>query len=747
MKSLVIVESPSKAKTIKKYLGKGYEVKASKGHVVDLPKSKVSVDVENNFKPNYEVTKPKVLKELKKAYKASDKLVLAVDLDREGEAIAWHIAQELGAITPAGNAKKGKNVERIVFSEITEEAIQEAIKNPRSLNMDLVNAQQARRILDRLVGYNLSPVLWKKISFGLSAGRVQSVALRLIVEKEEERRAFDPEEYWDIVAYGDVDKKGKTQQVNIFTKEELDEAREERRERGVKKKDPEGIPFNLEKFKGKKIELKKKSQIDKILDAVKKKDLVIDEVSTSQRTRQPKAPFITSTLQQAAVNTLGFSSKKTMSVAQKLYEKGFITYMRTDSTNLSKQSIAAARKHISSKFGEKYLPGKPNVYSKKSKAAQEAHEAIRPVDVKLENDKGMTPEMNRLYKLIRGRMLSSQMVPARIEQNSVTAKIGDYSFKATGSRVLFDGFMRATGEKTNEVMLPELKEGDKVPVRELNAAQHFTQPPARYSEASIIKKLEELGIGRPSTYSSIISTIISRKYVEKEGRYLQPTITGETVNKLLTKYFKDVVDYDFTANMEDTLDEIAEGKVDWIKMLKDFYKPFEKLVTKNSKDIPREEFTVLGDAPKDIKCPICKSKMQIKLGRYGQFYSCSKWPDCKGMRSIDGRSEDDIAKTPETKEFKESYESAPKTEDGRDYIYKEGKFGGFWAHPDYPKVKDAQPLKYKRKKLVELYGEPPKTDDKKDYVLRNGRYGEFWAHPDYPKKKDIIRIPKKKKED
>lgn len=734
--NLVIVESPSKAKTIKKYLGKDYVVKASKGHVVDLPKSKISVDVENNFKPKYEVTKRKVLSELKKDYKNADKLVLAVDLDREGEAIGWHLAQKLGAITESGKIKEGHKVERIVFSEITKDAIQVAIKHPRAINMNLVNAQQARRVLDRLVGYKLSPLLWKKISFGLSAGRVQSVALRLIVEKEEERRAFDPEEYWNFFLYIDQKSLGK-QKVSVVLKED-----KKQQDQG-KKDEPNGTKFELFKKDKKKFKIESETISKEVLEVVKDKKLKIESIEFKDKKRNPSPPFITSTLQQTAINRLGYSSKKTMTVAQKLYERGYITYMRTDSVILSKQAIDSARGYIKSKFGSEYLPEKANFYKSKSKAAQEAHEAIRPVDFKVDEVKDMDIDMVKLYKLIKNRALASQMVPANMQQQTITGSIENYEFKATGSRIVFEGFLKAIGADKNDVILPKFVKGGEYNVAEIITSQHFTQPPARYSEASIIKKLEELGIGRPSTYSSIISTIISRKYVEKEGRYLFPTVTGEVVNKLLTKYFEDIVDYDFTSNMENTLDEIAEGKQDWIDVMGKFYEPFDKKVEENTEKIPRDEFTVIGNAPEDIKCPVCGSSMIEKLGRYGTFYSCSKWPDCKGMRGKDGRSEEDIAQTTESDEFKESYEPAPKTEDGRDYIYKEGRYGGFWAHPDYPKVKDAQPLKYKREKLIELYGEPPKTGDGKEFLLRKGRFGEFWAHPDYPNKKEIIKITKK----
>ncbi|MCA9386429.1 type I DNA topoisomerase [Candidatus Dojkabacteria bacterium] len=742
MKSLVVVESPSKAKTINKYLGKDYVVKASKGHVVDLPKSKMGVDVDNDFKVDYEVKNDKSLKELKQAYKGADKLILAVDLDREGEAIAWHVAQKLGALTEGGNPKKGHDVERIVFSEITEDAIKEAIEHPRKVDMNLVNAQQARRILDRLVGYTLSPVLWKKIMFGLSAGRVQSVALRLVVEKEEERNKFEAVEYWSLISYA-TDKKGN--KVVIEIKEKEDEDDEEQKKDKI---DPKLIPFEYI-YDSKKKGLKDKKETEKIIKEIEKEHLIVEDVVKKESKRNPKPPFTTSTLQQAAVNTLGFSSKRTMMVAQKLYEAGFITYMRTDSISLSKQAIDAARKEIKSKYGDKYLPEKPVMYSTKSKTAQEAHEAIRPVKMDLEDDKSFKEEQKKLYRLIRNRAIASQMNPARVETMTITAVAGKHKFKATGTRVLFDGYLRVKAEKQNETILPEVTKGDKFYHKEIRADQHFTQPPARYSEASLIKKLEELGIGRPSTYSSIISTILSRKYVEKEGRYLFPTDTGIVVNKLLVSHFKDIVDYDFTSEMEDNLDTIADGGLDWKKMLKDFYKPFAKNVKETEKTITRDDFKILGKAPKDIKCPECNSKMLIKLGKYGRFYTCSRWPDCEGILSMDGESQEEFEKKPTTKEFQETYMPAPKTEDERDYVLKKGRFGEFWAHPDYPKVKDARPLEYTKKKRTELFGPAPKTDKGDEYLLRSGKYGYFWAHPDYPKVKDIQKVKKqpKKEED
>ncbi|GAB4286126.1 MAG: type I DNA topoisomerase [Candidatus Dojkabacteria bacterium] len=739
MAKLVVVESPSKAKTISKYLGKDYVVMASKGHVVDLPKSKMGIDVEAGFKPSYEVTNRKALSALKKAYAEADGLVLAVDLDREGEAIGWHVAQKLGAIDGKGKIKKGHDVERIVFSEITKDAIQKAVQNPRDINMNLVNAQQARRFLDRLVGYNLSPVLWKKIAFGLSAGRVQSVALRLVVEREEERDAFRPEEYWSLDLFG-TGEEGKTISKIAMSDEITSDVRKE-----LEHKVKAFVLFSLTKINGKKAKFDQKKDVEKVIENLEESFIRVDSVNEKITKKYPKPPFITSTLQQAAINQLGFSSKKTMSVAQKLYEKGFITYMRTDSVSISNEALNEIRAFINKNYGSKYLPEKANIYKSKSKSSQEAHECIRPVNVNIKTDKTLTPDEQKLYDLILNRTLASQMVPAEIKQVSVIAKKDRYEFKATGSTIVFDGYLATGVEKLKEQILPEIKKDQKFFAGAVLGVQHFTQPPARYSEATLIKKLEDLEIGRPSTYSSIISTISNRRYVVKDGKYLVPTDTGKVVIKLLKKYFTNIVDYDFTSELEEDLDEIAEGKLEWKKMLNDFYRPFEKAVKENTEKIPREEFTVIGEAPEGVKCPECGGNMNKKLGKDGPFYSCTRWPDCKGMRGIDGDTKEEIESEAESEEFKSIYEPAPKTDEGKPYILKKGRYGKFWAHPDYPKVKDAKPLVLRPEKIVEVYGEIPKTKDGRDFVLRKGRFGEFWAHPDYPKVKEVRKIQSKEK--
>lgn len=734
--NLVIVESPSKAKTINKYLGKEYDVIASKGHVVDLPKSKLSIDVEHDFKPMYTVTNPKSLAEIKKRFKHADKLILAVDLDREGEAIGWHVAQELKLINDKGKKVGKKPVERIVFSEITQDAIQKAIQSPREIDMNLVNAQQARRLLDRIVGYKLSPLLWKKIAFGLSAGRVQSVAVRLIVEREEERNRFKSDEYWSVESY--LDKREIKNPKEVYKLSENEEEKEDY---------SKYMEFLLTKVDNKKLKLNNKQDCEDVNSDIKGKKWIITNIESSLQKRAPKSPFITSTLQQSAVNVLGFTAKRTMSAAQKLYEAGHITYMRTDSVNMAQDAVNKAREYIQKNFGDKYLPAKPISYAS-GKSAQEAHECIRPADFsKTSNALKLDGDQKRVYDLIWQRAIASQMENAQLEANAlviiVKGKKSDYEFRSSGKKILFDGFLKVYPEKLNEKILPDLKKDEELFPHVVQSSQHFTQPPARYSEATLIKKLEELGIGRPSTYASIISTIVQRKYVLNENKYLRPTDTGTVVNKLLEKYFEEIVDYGFTAEMEGRLDKVAEGDLDWVKMLRDFYFPFEKKVVKNDKTIKRDEFTQLGKSDKD--CPECgKKNMVIKLGRYGKFLSCTDFPNCKGMLSF----EDENATAEEmAKEDLSNFEPAPKTEDGRDYLIKKGSYGKFWAHPDYPKVKDAQPMVLKLSALKEIYGEIPKTDDGRPYLLKRGKFGEFWAHPDYPKVKDIVRIKKKKEKE
>lgn len=732
MSKLVIVESPSKAKTIKKYLGKGYEVKASKGHVVDLPKSSLGVDTEKNFQPDYVVTKEAALKELKAAFKGKKDLILAVDPDREGEAIGWHIAQKLGVIDKKGKTKPGFDLKRIVFTSITKDEILKAVNTPRNIDMDLVNAQQARRVLDRLVGYKLSPLIWKKIRYGLSAGRVQSVALKLIVEREEEREKFKSDEYWNISAFLAKDDPGHNPEINIIQKDD-----EERADINYK-----GIKFDL--TLGKDLTIPDREKTDNITEKLKNGEWLITDIEEKNQVRKPKPPFTTSLLQRTALNKLGYSAKQTMMIAQKLYENGYITYMRTDSTNISPEAVEAARKYIKSKYGEKFIPGQANYYKKSAKVAQEAHEAIRPADFsKTAQDLNLELKEAKLYNLIWTRALASQMSEAIVSVKKVKVKNGEFLLQANGQKVIFEGYTKIYSEGIEDQILPDLKVGEKLFALSILGRQSFTQPPARYTEASMIKALESYGIGRPSTYVPILSTIQNRNYVNKEGKYFVPSDTGKVVMRLLRDNFSEIVDYDFTADLENKLDEIANGKLDWIKMMKKFYTPFEETLKKKDKEIDKNTYTVLGDAPKDIKCPECGSKMLVKLGRFGSFYSCSKWPDCKGILSVDPAGREDLEKLVTTDQFKGIYKPAPKSEDGKDYILKQGKYGRFWAHPDYPKVKDARRLELNEEMFKKVYGETPIATDGTRMLLKAGKFGEYWAHEKYPEVKEIQKVNKK----
>ncbi len=726
---LVIVESPTKVKTIKKYLGKGYKVVASMGHIVDLPKNELGVDVEKDFEPKYIVTNSKVLKYLKDSFKNIDTLVVASDLDREGEAIGWHIAQRLKVIDKTGRLRdKDKKLERIVFNSITKEAVLKAVKSPREIDFDLVNAQQARRILDRLVGYKLSPLLWKKISYGLSAGRVQSVAVRLIVDREEERDRFKPDEYWSILSDLSVKKLNKNPSKVVLKSDDGDK----------NKKKFKGIKFELTKYKNKKVDISNEKDAGKIIDYVYDKKWIISNIEEKEAHRNPKPPFITSTLQRVASNIFGYSSRKTMTLAQKLYEAGFITYMRTDSYNIVKTELKKIRSYIESEYGKKYLSPKIKRYKSKSKNIQEAHEAIRPTDIsKSVEELKLKGQLKKLYNLIRNRTLACQMSKAKVKNTTLGIKIGDYLFISRGQIIVFKGYLQVYREHVSENVLPELELKTRLYPRKILGCQHFTSPPPHYSEASLIKTLEKYGIGRPSTYAPIISTICRRKYVIKEGRYFRPTEIGKVVTKLLKKYFEQIVDTGFTAGIEEDLDLIASGEIGKLKIIKEFYKPFIKNVKRNEKQIKRDEFTVLG--PSKYKCPICKKKMVKKISRYGVFLSCVDFPKCKGMRSLDGKSEKDkrkeIKKQVNSDEFKSKYLPAPKTSDGKRMILKSGRYGKFWAHPDYPKVKETEPLKLKEK--CPKCGSP--------LVERKGKWGKpFIGCSAFPKCKYIKKTKGKK---
>ena len=745
MKSLIVVESPAKVKTIQKYLGPAYKVSASMGHIVDLPKKELGVDVNKNFKPKYIVINKKALTKLKEDFHGMNVLIIASDPDREGEAIGWHVAQRLRVINEKGKKiDEKKEIKRIVFTSITKEAIEEALKNPRDLDMHLIDAQQARRILDRLVGYKLSPLLWKKIRFGLSAGRVQSVAVKFIVDREEEREKFVKKEYWNI--FSDlIFHKNNNKKTDIIINKNLGK---DETNRGAENRTYtfDGIKFQLTKINDKRSEVKEESEAKNIISEVKDEKWIISEITFKQGTRNPTPPFITSTLQQSASNKFGFSAKKTMQIAQKLYEAGFITYMRTDSTNIVSFMINKIRNYIKEQFGDKYLSKSAIYYKTKSKGAQEAHEAIRPTNIEKDASVlGLVGQEANLYKLIRNRTLASQMSSAKVENTIISIKIKNYIFEANGQRILFEGYLKVYPERIAENILPKLKQGQELFLSKLIADQNFTQPPARYTEATLIKALEKYGIGRPSTYAPIISTIMARQYVFKEGKFLVPTVTAKVVTNFLKKYFEEIVDVNFTANMEDDLDNIAEGKASMIKVINEFFSPFVKKVETSEKKISREEFTVLGDS--DFRCPICKKRMVRKLGKFGEFLSCVNFPKCKGIRSIEGESEEDrqneLEKKVNSKGFQKIYEEAPKTDNGRDYVLKKGKFGEFWSHPDYPKVKDARPLKLKPEIIKKVYGSPPKAKDGKEMILRRGRFGEFWSHPNYPEIKEVVRINKK----
>ncbi len=606
---LIIVESPAKANTIKKFLGGSTKVVASMGHIRDLPKSKLGVDVEKDFEPEYINIRGKgdLIKSLKKDAKDAKKIYLASDPDREGEAIAWHLAKIL-------EEDKDK-ITRVTFNEITKSAVKKALDNARDIDINLVDAQQARRVLDRIVGYKMSPVLWKKVKRGLSAGRVQSVAVRLICEREEEIENFVPEEYWNIYAT----------LLDDNTNTEF-EAR-------------------LANMNGKKVEIHSQEDVDAILEDLKGAKYIVTEVKKGEKKRTPAPPFTTSTMQQEASRKINFTLKKTMSVAQTLYEgvklpeghTGLITYMRTDSTRISEEARAVAKKHITETYGESYYE---NRYYRTNKDAQDAHEAIRPAHVELRPEdikQFLTNDQYKLYRLIYNRFMASQMSAAIFDTMAVNIKAKDYDFKANGQSLKFKGFMTLYIEGTDvkeeeqEGMLPPLEENQKVTKKKLNPKQSFTEPPARYAEASLVKALEEKGIGRPSTYSPTITTILARRYIEKSQKQLFPTELGKIVNKLLVENFKDVINVEFTAQMEEEFDEIAEGKKEWKKVIREFYGPFEKIVEKVDKEL---EHVKLEYEVSDVPCDKCGRMMVIKYGKYGKFLACPGYPECRNAKPL-----------------------------------------------------------------------------------------------------------------
>jgi DNA topoisomerase-1 len=607
LQSLIIVESPAKAKTINKIVGDNYIVESSMGHIVDLPKKSMGIDLEANFKPSFVVIKEKkkVLSRLKKIAKSSDKIYIATDPDREGEAIGWHIKNHI-------NGKR--EFLRVIFHEITKEAVLEAFNHPGQIDINKVNAQATRRILDRLVGYLLSPLLWKKVSSGLSAGRVQSVALRLIVERERQIRAFVPKEYWSIEA----ELKRKAEKAN------------------------KTFIARLEKKDNKKIEILDEKSVKKIIGELKEEQFVVSDITKNNKKRNPFAPFITSTLQQESFNKLGLTANRTMSIAQQLYEGvelgkqgpiGLITYMRTDSVRVARSAIAQVRCFISANFGNDYLPEKPNFYKSK-KSAQEAHEAIRPTNLKYKPEiikKYLSEEQFKLYSLIWKRFIASQMKPAEFLVITIQITAGRYLFKVTGSKLLFDGFLkvyRIEEEKNRQQYFPELNIEEVLDLIKLIPNQHFTKPPPRYSDASLVKALEEEGIGRPSTYAPIIQTLVYRNYVYREGGYFVPVELGFIITDLLVKYFPKIIDVGFTAKIEKYLDKVEEGKLRRLRVINDFYRPFKKSLEYAQDKIKKTQIFV------DEHCPICRRQLLIKWGRHGRFLSCSGFPDCRFSKAF-----------------------------------------------------------------------------------------------------------------
>ncbi|MDU5774370.1 MAG: type I DNA topoisomerase [Clostridium perfringens] len=605
---LVIVESPAKAKTIEKYLGKNYVVEASMGHVRDLPKSQLGVDIENEYNPKYITIRGKgeLLSKLRKLAKKSDKIYLATDPDREGEAISWHLANVL-------KIDENENC-RIEFNEITKDAVKNSIKHPRKINCNLVDAQQARRVLDRLVGYEISPLLWRNVKWGLSAGRVQSAALKLICDREEEIKKFNPEEYWTV----DVKlKKGK-----------------------------KSFPVKLTTKNKKKIEIKNKEQADQIIDELKENEYIVSKIKKGTKNKNPLAPFTTSTLQQEASKKLNFMTKKTMSVAQQLYEGvevkkfgtvGLITYMRTDSVRISKEAQEKALNFIDETYGKEYVPEEPRVYKGK-KNIQDAHEAIRPTYVEITPEiakANLSNDQYKLYALIWKRFIASQMATCILNTNSLEIKNGDYTLRASGSTIKFDGFMKVyeyiLGEEEESVLLPELEENEVLKEESIEGKQHFTQPPARYSEAAFVKLLEEKGIGRPSTYVPTISTLISRKYVDREKKIIIPTELGFIVNDILSNYFKQIVDTDFTAEMEVKLDNVEAGKESWTHIVDEFFTPLKEDIEKAEKEISK---VIIEDKVSDVPCDKCGRLMVIKHGRFGDFLACPGYPECQNTKPI-----------------------------------------------------------------------------------------------------------------
>src|SRR2546428_1545988 len=717
-KSLVIVESPAKATTINKYLGAEYVVKASLGHVKDLPKSKLGVDIKHNFEPVYDIIpgKEKVIKELRTAAKSAQLVFLAADPDREGEAICQHLKEIL-------DGNKGE-VFRVLLNEIRPKAIRAAMENPGRINQHIVDAQQARRILDRLVGYQISPLLWDKVRRGISAGRVQTVTLRMIVERENEIKAFVSQEYWSIIAK-------------------------------LEGHEPPQFEARLAKIKGKNAEVKNQAEADHILAAVRNSEFLVESVVTKEKKRNPVPPFITSKLQQDAARRLHFTVKKTMMLAQRLYEGidlggeegriGLITYMRTDSTRVSDDAMQMVRSYVSDVYGGPYLPEKPVIYKSK-KDAQDAHEAIRPTFVgrRPEDLKAfLSDDELKLYRLIWTRFVASQMNPAVYDQTTVDISAKDYLFRASGRVMKFDGFLAVYEESTDEdakplepddeqdLRLPPLKQGEKLKLIDITPRQHFTEPPPRYTEALLVSALEEQGIGRPSTYATILTTIQDREYVTKDQGKFRPTELGTVVTEMLVKHFEDIFDVQYTARMEEELDEVEEGKMTWVEALDEFYKKFEKdlkRASKNMENLKRQEI------PTDKKCEKCGSPMVIKWGQFGRFMACCAYPECKDTKEI---ASDE---TPKEGEASAESEPEPCENCGRPLTLTRGRFGQFLPCPGYPEFKTTRKLaagtKTPKKPDVMLEETCPQCGKAK-MAVKEGRFGEFIACSNYPKCKYI----------
>ncbi|EPR9469789.1 type I DNA topoisomerase [Campylobacter upsaliensis] len=669
-KDLIIVESPAKARTISNFLGNKYEVMASKGHIRDLPKTSFGIKIEeDHFVPEYRISKDHsaLVKELKEKAAKAGQVYLATDEDREGEAIAYHIAKAIG--------KDENSLPRIVFHEITQNAIEHALKNPRKLDINSVNAQQTRRLLDRIVGYKLSPLLGQKIQRGLSAGRVQSAALKIIVDREKEIRAFVPLEYFSI----DM----------IFSKD----------------LEAELVEFDAKKLE--KLSLTNKDRAKLILEECQKAEFCVDKIESKERKIAPPPPFMTSTLQQSASNRLGFTPKKTMMIAQKLYEgvkthqgtMGVITYMRTDSLNLAKEAVKGAREFIKEHFGKEYLPSKENIYTTKSKGAQEAHEAIRPTNLSFTPElaaKYLEKDELRLYTLIYNRFLACQMNPALSQSEGVFVRGGRALFKISGRRVLFEGFYKVYGDMDKDKILPEFKKAEVLKTQKLTMSNHFTEPPSRYSEAGLVKKLESLGIGRPSTYAPTISILSARDYVVIEKKQLVPQEIAFSVTELLEKNFSDIVDSHFTSNLENTLDEIAENKADWQETLREFYYPFMRKIEEGKSTIKSQKtFTKL-----DEKCPQCGSELAVRKGRYGEFIACLAFPKCRYSRNL----KEDNTEKKETKKANGIGIKCPKCKDGEvvERFSRRGKFYGCNHYPKCDFVSNYKPSEEKCEKCGEM---------------------------------------------